>query len=110
MLERIVRTHLLNHLINNELLADEQHGFVPQRTCMTNLLSAFEDWSAMIDEGISFDIIFTDFSKAFDSVPHARLIKKLDALGIRGDVLGWIKALLNNRKQRVTVEGESSTW
>ena len=108
--ERIIRNHLLNHLVNNQLLADEQHGFVPQRTCITNLLSAFEDWSAMIDEGIPFDIIFTDFAKAFDSVPHARLIRKLKSLGIRGDVLGWIKAFLNNRKQRVIVEGESSTW
>ena len=97
-------------MTKNGLLADEQHGFVPYRNCMTNLLTAIEDWSTMIDEGRVFDIIYTDFSKAFDSVPRVRLIKKLKALGIRGDNLGWIEAFPTNRKQKVIVEGETSTW
>ena len=48
--------------------------------------------------------------KAFDSIPHARLINKLKALGITGDVLGWIKSFLKNRKQKVAMEGEMSSW
>ena len=51
-----------------------------------------------------------DFAKAFDSVPHFRLLLKLNSLGIGGDVLAWIKAFLSNRKQRVVIEGVSSPW
>ena len=94
----------------NGLLTNEQHGFVPYRNCMTNLLTEIENWSTMIDEGRVFDIIYTDFSKAFDSVPHARLITKLKVLGICGDIRGWIEAFLTNRNQKVIVEGERSTW
>ena len=101
---------MIEHLVRNGLIAVEQHGFVPNRNCMANLLTAIEGWSSMIDEGQSFDLIYTDFSKAFDSVQHSRLFTKLKAIGIRGDLLGWIKAFLSNRKQKVIVEGETSTW
>ena len=110
LFETLMKECIIEHMTKNGLLANEQHGFVPQRNCMTNLLTSIEDWSTMIDEGRVFDIIYTDFSKAFDSVPHARLITKLKALGIRGDILGWIEAFLTNRKQKVIVEGETSTW
>ena len=97
-------------MTKNGLIADEQHGFVAYRNRMTNLLTAIEDWRTMIHEGRVFDIIYTDFSNAFDSMPHARLITKLKALGIRDDILGWIESFLTNRKQKVIVEGETSTW
>ena len=100
----------MEHLTRNKLLADEQHGFVPNRNCITNLLTALEDWSALLEKGKAFDLIYTDFSKAFDSVPHARLINKLKAMGITGDVLGWIKSFLTNRKRKVAVEGKMSSW
>ena len=101
--ESIIKDFIIEHLKKNMLIADEQHGFVPRRNCMTNLLMAIEDWSSMIEKGKAVDIIYTDFSKAFDSVPHTRLIKKLKSLGIGGDILRWIEAFLTNRKQQVTV-------
>ena len=101
---------MIEHLVKNGLIADEQHGFVPNRNCMTNLLTAIEDWSSFFFYVNSMYVIYTDFSKAFDSVPHARLITKLEAIGIRGDLLGWIKSFLTNRKQRVIVDGEKSKW
>ena len=108
--ESIIKEIIINHLIKNKLLAEEQHGFVPHRNCMTNLLTAIEDWSTMMDQGKSFDVIYTDFSKAFDSVPHTRLNRKLKSIGISGDILGWIEAFLANRRQKVTVEGVTSSW
>ena len=66
--------------MKNGLLAGEQHGFVPYRNRMTNLLMAIEDWSTMSDEGTVFDTIYTYFSKRFYSVPRAWLITKLKAL------------------------------
>ena len=72
--ESIIRESVIEHMVRNGLIAEEQHGFVPNRNCMTNLLTAVEDWSSMIDKGMAFDLIYTDFSKAFDSVPHERIL------------------------------------
>ena len=110
LFELIIKSFIMEHLTRNKLLADEQHGFVPNRNCITNLLTALEDWSALLEDGKAFDLIYTEFSKAFDSVPPARLINKLKAMGITGDVLGWIKSFLTNRKQKVAVEGKLSSW
>ena len=80
-------------MTKNWLLSDEQHGFVPHGNCKTNLLTA-------IVEGRVFNILYTDFSKTLDSVYQARLITKLKALGICGDIPGWIEAFLTNRTQK----------
>ena len=95
-------------MTSNKLFADEQHGFVPKRDCMTNLLTAMEEWTAAIELGRDIDVIYTDFAKAFDSVPHKRLLIKLKSIGVENKVLQWIKAFLNGRKHRVCVEGEFS--
>ena len=68
---------ILAHMVNNNLLAGEQHGFVPARNCITQLILCLEDWTDIIEKGESFDVIYTDFSKAFDSVAHERLIVKM---------------------------------
>ena len=58
---------------NQEILSDEQHGFVPGRYCITQLLLCMENWINMVEKGEACDVIYTDFSKAFDSVAHERL-------------------------------------
>ena len=110
MMESIIRDNLVSHMLNANLFADKQHGFVPNRDCVTNLLLALEDWSEAIEFGNDIDIIYTDFAKAFDSVPHKRLILKFTSSGIEGDVLQWIKSFLTGRRHRVTVDGELSDW
>ena len=62
----------------------------------------------MIENGKSFDVIYTDFSKAFDSVAHNRLLQKLESIGISGDLLNWIKSFLSDRTQCVNVDGKLS--
>ena len=69
----IIRDAIVAHLMKNEILTDEQHGFVPGRDCVTQLLLCMEEWTSMIEEGKNFDIIYNDFSKAFESV-HAYFI------------------------------------
>ena len=64
----------------------------------------------MLENGDAIDVIYTDFSKAFDSVPHQRLLRKMKSLGIIGDALGWVKGFLSNRRQRVRVDNELSDW
>jgi hypothetical protein len=57
-----------------------------------------------------FDVIFLDFAKAFDKVPKERLLEKLRAHGVRGELLEWVRAWLTDRKQRVVLNGECSSW
>ena len=77
---------------------------------MTQLLIATEYWTEALNCGDSVDIIYFDFKKAFDSVPHERLLIKLKAYGIDGLLLHWIECFLTNRKQRVTVNESFSPW
>ena len=97
LMESIVRDAIVQHLMNNNLITDDQHGFVPGRDCITQLLVCMEEWTKRLEYNRAFDVIYTDFSKAFDSVPHERLFVKLEAMGIRGDVLRWIKSFLRGR-------------
>ena len=77
---------------------------------MTQLLIILEIWTTILDSGLSLDCIYLDFKKAFDSVPHQRLLSKLDAYGIRGPLKAWTKDFLLDRKQRVVVNGKLSSW
>ena len=109
-MERIIRDALVEHMNNNNLFSEEQHGFIKGKSCVTQLLEFMEDITKAIDQGDEVDIIYLDFSKAFDKVPYRRLLTKLKSYGIRGKVLCWIKDFLNNRKQRVIVNGSFSEW
>jgi Reverse transcriptase (RNA-dependent DNA polymerase) len=110
MLESIIRDELMDHLSSNGLLEDSQHGFVPGRSCATNLIEFMDFVTAKMDAGGSVDTVFLDFAKAFDKVPHKRLIEKLKAVGVSGRLLGWIAKWLENRQQRVVLGGEKSEW
>lgn len=81
-----------------------------KRGCILQLLTVFDSWSKYIDSDIPVDAIFLDFWKAFDTVPHKRLLLKLEKLGISGNLLKWIKDFLSNRLQRVVINGQSSEW
>ena len=63
-----------------------------------------------MDNGNDVDVIYLDFCKAFDKIPHRRLLKKLEKYGIKGKALNWIKDFLSERQQRVFIKGSSSTW
>ena len=110
VMEAIIKDDLMGHLKQHNLIRNSQHGFWSGRSCLTNLLKFLEDVTKDADNGSPVDIIYLDFSKAFDKVPHARLIKKLEAHGIDSKVKTWISEWLNNRKQRVVISGTSSDW
>lgn len=91
-------------------VCERQHGFVKGRSCLTNLIEFFEEVTKMIDEGKAVDVVYMDFSKAFDKVPHGRLVQKVKLHGIRGELARWIQNWLGHRRQRVAVEGCVSEW
>ena len=77
VLEKLLKGHIEKHLDENRILNDSQHGFRKGRSCQTNLLEFMEYITDCIDKGDAVDIIYLDFSKAFDKVPHRRLMYKL---------------------------------
>lgn len=110
VMESLVRDAILKQLISNDLLCEAQHGFLPGRSCITQLLEVMELWTSSLDEGYEVDAIYLDFSKAFDSVPHERLMNKLRSYGITGNVEKWLYSFLTHRRQRVVVNGKTSQW
>ena len=110
LLERVVKNEMDAYIENNGLMKDSQHGFRRGRSPQTNLIEFLNVTTGWHDSGKCFDVVFLDFSKAFDVVCHKRLLVKLEAIGIGGKVLKWIKDWISRRKQRVVVEGRYSEW
>ncbi len=85
-------------------------GLRKGRSCRTNLLEFYEAVSDWVDEGKAADIVYLNLKKAFDKVPHRRLLAKVRACGVAGQVAIWIANWLCDRKQRVAVSGWMSCW
>ena len=109
-LESIIKDEIIEFLKKYNLLYKFQHAFVGKRSCTTQILEALDLWTKLIDDGETVDVIYLDFAKAFDKVPHKRLIKKCEAFGIKGKLLSWLEAFISGRRQRVTVNGVKSAW
>lgn len=110
LMEKVLRKEIVDHLESKNLLKSYQHGFRSGRSCLTQLLEYLEELESMVDEGDSVDVVYLDCRKAFDTVPHRRLLLKLEALGVRGNISRWIQNFLKDRKQRVCIRGSSSEW
>ena len=100
----------MDHLEKNEVISDVQHGFVQGKSCQTQLLTVIEEWTKWMEERKPFDCLYFDYRKAFDSVPHMRLMRKIESCGINGQVQRWIKIFLQGRRQRVRVGEAVSGW
>ena len=109
-LESIIKDDIIAFLKKHNLLYKFQHAFVGKRSCTTQILEVLDRWTKLLEAGETIDVIYLDFAKAFDKVPHKRLIRKCEALGIKGKLLQWLEAFVSGRRQRVTVNGARSAW
>ena len=110
ILEKIIKEEMLVFLNEHHIIKNSQHGFREGRSSLSNLLDFYYDIYESLDKSNSVDIIYLDFAKAFDKVPHERLALKLQACGIGGNILRWIQNWLKDRRQRVSIKGASSDW
>ena len=110
VMEACLRDIIVEHLEINKLVKDSQHGFVKNKSCTTNLLQFLEILTTAQDQHQPMDVIYLDFAKAFDKVPHRRLMEKLEAHSLGGQALAWIRSWLADRKQRVVLNGQTSDW
>ena len=110
LMESILRDKIVEFLEENNIIRDSQHGFRNRRSCLTNLLDFLHDIYEMYEEGRAVDIIYLDFQKAFDKVPHRKLLNKVESHGISGHIHRWISDCLCDRKQRVVLNGKFTDW
>ena len=94
----------------NKFFSRKQYGFMSGRSTTLQLLTVLDKWTEALDTGYSVDCVYMDYPKAFDTVPHRRLIYKLSTYGITDKVISWVKDFLSNRIQQVGVQGEESSW
>ena len=109
-METIIRDKVVEHMDSNSFLSECQHGFIAKRSCTTNLLAVLDKWTESLDRRTPVDVVYLDFSKAFDSVSHHRLLLKLKSYGTGSSLLAWIKDFLLGRRQRVGINGTYSGW
>jgi ribonuclease P/MRP protein subunit RPP40 len=109
-MESLIRDHIMNYLLGNNLLSDRQYGFIKGRSTALQLLRLMDKWTDWLENGGQIDVIYTDFEKAFDKVPHKRLLSKLYAYGISTKIVCWIESFLAERKQRVRINAGHSGW
>ena len=108
LFEHILCRHIRNHLDRHGMLTPLNHGFRTKHSCETQLLLTLQDLTTYRDQKDQIDIAVLHLSKAFDTIPHDRMLRKLEFYGITGPVLNWTVAFLKNRKQRVVVDGRQS--
>ena len=109
VMEHILHSQVMQHLDHHNILSDSQYGFRKKRSCDSQLILIIQDLASSLEDGEQIDAVLLDFSKAFDKVPHQRLLLKLQHYGIRGHLLSWIESFLTGRSQKVLVEGKSSS-
>ena len=109
VLEKVVKRAVMDYLQSINTIPASQHGFVPGRSCLTNLLLAREAWTEARERGEQVDAVLFDFSKAFDKVSHRLLLDCLVRFQIRGDLLTWVEDFLHNRTWCVRVNGYHSS-
>ena len=110
ILESIIRDKVMKYMQLKRLIVPSQHGFVPNKACVTNLLETLDVITDALKNGHSVDLVLLDLAKAFDKVSHAKLIQKLKAYGIDGISVKWIESFLTGRKQRVLKGDNISEW
>ena len=109
IMEGIVRDNVMGYLLQRDKITESQYGFVQGKSTLDNLLKCNDDWTKILDRGGCVDVLFLDFRKAFDSVPHRRLMAKIRKLGVNERCARWVENFLGERSQFVQIGGGKSS-
>ncbi|CAM4630995.1 unnamed protein product [Caretta caretta] len=107
---QVLKESILKHLHERKVIRNSQHGFTKGRSCLTNLIAFYDEITGSVDEGKAVDVLFLDFSKAFDTVSHSILVSKLRKYGLDECTTRWVESWLDCRAQRVVINGSMSSW
>ena len=109
IMESIIRDNLAQYFAVNNLFSDYQYGFIKGRSATLQLLNILDGWTSALNSGKQVEVIYTDFAKAFDKVPHQRLLTKLRSYGLDSKLISWIEDFLCFRTQRVKINHSYSS-
>ncbi|CAM4529784.1 unnamed protein product [Lepidochelys kempii] len=109
IMEQVLKESILKHLHERKVIRNSEHGFTKGRSCLTNLIAFYDEITGSVDEGKAVDVLFLDFSKAFDMVSHSILVSKLK-YGLDECTIRWVESWLDCRAQRVVINGSMSRW
>ena len=109
MLEQHVSSLISEHLLEHNIISDEQWGFTSKKSTTTALLTLTYEWLRHLEAGMEVCVIFLDFKKAFDSVPHRDQLMVVKSTGLHPILLRWLCSYLSARSQWVVVGGVSSS-
>ncbi|CAM4561752.1 unnamed protein product [Caretta caretta] len=109
-MEQVLKESILKHFEERKVIRKSQHGFTKGKSCLTNLIASYDEITGAVDEGKAVDMLFLDFSKAFDTVSHGILASKLKKYGLDEWTIRWIESWLDCRAQRVVINGSMSSW
>ena len=109
-MESIMKDNIPRQVEKRGIMTPFQHGFRSGKSCLTNTLETLEAWTRLMDAGIGVDVVYLNYRKAFDTVPHRRLIRKLESMELGSGTVKWIWDFLKDRKMRVQVNGSFSSW
>ncbi|CAM5159878.1 unnamed protein product [Natator depressus] len=109
-MEQVLKESILKHLEERKVIRNSQHGFTKGKLCLTNLIAFYDEITGSVDEGKAVDVLFLDFSKAFDTVSHSILARKLKKYGLDKWTIRWIESWLDCQAQRVVINGSMSSW
>ncbi|GAB0179474.1 mitochondrial enolase superfamily member 1 [Grus japonensis] len=107
---KVVDQLIIQHIQDNQVIRLSQHGFMKGRSCLTNLISFYDKVICLVDEGKAVNVVYLDFSKAFDTISHNILLEKLAAHSLEECTLLWVKNWLDGWAQGVVVNGVKSSW
>jgi hypothetical protein len=110
IMETVIKDQILDFLLKNKLISKHQHGFMRHHSTATNLLECTHDWFIGLSNCNNIDVIYIDFSKAFDSIVFTKLLSKLEQYGITGALLKWLYGFIHNRIQCVVIENCFSSF
>ncbi|CAM5102330.1 unnamed protein product [Eretmochelys imbricata] len=109
IMEQVLKESILKHLEERKLIRNSQHGFTKGKSCLTNLIAFYDEITGSVDEGKAVDVLFLDFSKAFE-YSHSILASKLKKYGLDEWTIRWIGSWLDCRAQRVVINGSIPRW